>query len=624
MESEDAESFTNKLRNSGLGGSALGEALEAARKGSGKSGGKGDAGAGGAAAASGTAGGGGGSVAQVPRLTKQLAQKYAKNNIIIVTWANFHFSDFVVNWVKHVKSHGITNYLVGAMDVETAEVLVTEGVQVFAMYTEGANSTGLGSGDMGWGSPTFYKMGRQKVDLARTFSQYGLDLCLCDVDTVWINADRTRAPSRPHASPATHPRPQSTLSRSSLPRPPSPDPTKYFARFPEADILASSDQLAPTIPPGDEGLEEPEAIHSAMNIGLLYFRHSENTTKFVVEWARRLEEDPKVWDQNVFNWVARDGLLPFQRHHSNPRLVWAANHSVVVGVLPVASFASGHTFFVQRLYEYQKVPAYVVHCTFQYGGSKGKRNRLREAKLWFDPPSYYSEGKFLSVDLHFPPVSANFQDHTTLMMNNRFKTTWRDPEMQEAHLTRMHDQLGQLKQAFAVAVALNRTIIMPKLLCLCDRYWGPVEYCQVPGAFKLRLPYTCPLDHVLEPYNFDDPKVAAPPIHFREYSFLENPQTPRSIANEVQLRQIFAPYAATQLLHLTTAAGVFGKWEDAALGQQFQQRINHMVGFWCCKRKTREDEDAGFPYIKFVVPGADGTAPKELATFLQLNGTAVS
>jgi hypothetical protein len=44
----------------------------------------------------------------------------------------------------------------------------------------------LCTGDFVWGSPTFHKMGRQKVELARLFTSYGLDLCLCDVDTVWI------------------------------------------------------------------------------------------------------------------------------------------------------------------------------------------------------------------------------------------------------------------------------------------------------------------------------------------------------------------------------------------------------------------------------------------------------
>jgi hypothetical protein len=102
------------------------------------------------------------------------------------------------------------------------------------MYDEqaGKADTGLGKDDFGWGSPLFHKMGRQKVDLARTFTDFGLDLCLCDVDTVWIN-----------------------------------DPTKYFERYPDADILASSDDLTPSNPKGDDGLEQLESIHSAMNIG---------------------------------------------------------------------------------------------------------------------------------------------------------------------------------------------------------------------------------------------------------------------------------------------------------------------------------------------------------------------
>ena len=35
-----------------------------------------------------------------------------------------------------------------------------------------------------------------------------------------------------------------------------------------------------------------------------------------------------------------------------------------------------------------------------------------------------------------------------------------------------------------------------QLLSWCDRYWGPVEYCQVPGAFSTRLPFVAPMDHV--------------------------------------------------------------------------------------------------------------------------------
>jgi predicted HAD superfamily phosphohydrolase YqeG len=37
-----------------------------------------------------------------------------EHNTIMVTWANHHYLDFVMTWVEHVKSVGVTTYLVGA------------------------------------------------------------------------------------------------------------------------------------------------------------------------------------------------------------------------------------------------------------------------------------------------------------------------------------------------------------------------------------------------------------------------------------------------------------------------------------------------------------------------------
>ena len=48
----------------------------------------------------------------------------------------------------------------------------------------------------------------------------------------------------------------------------------------------------------------------------------------------------------------------------------------------MALFASGHTFFVQRLHERMGLQVYCVHATFQYSGTTGKRHRMRERLLW--------------------------------------------------------------------------------------------------------------------------------------------------------------------------------------------------------------------------------------------------
>ena len=110
---------------------------------------------------------------------------------------------------------------------------------------------------------------------------------------------------------------------------------------------------------------------------------------------------------------------------------------------------------------------YVVHQTFQFGGSKGKRHRLREALLWYDKPEYYSEGLFVHVELDFLPAPEGFEQLPAFNMS-------------DFHLHNMEYQLLQIREAFGVAVTLNRTIIMPKMQCFCDRYAHNCAIDQVP------------------------------------------------------------------------------------------------------------------------------------------------
>lgn len=49
--------------------------------------------------------------------------------------------------------------------------------------------------------------------------------------------------------------------------------------------------------------------------------------------------------------VVRRVYKPKATVAQNKRVVWAFDHSVTVGVLPVSMFANGHIFFVQKLYE---------------------------------------------------------------------------------------------------------------------------------------------------------------------------------------------------------------------------------------------------------------------------------
>ena len=40
---------------------------------------------------------------------------------------------------------------------------------------------------------------------------------------------------------------------------------------------------------------------------------------------------------------------------------------------------------------------YGVHTDYIFGGLTAKRNRLREAQIWLDAPSYYSSPRLLQV-----------------------------------------------------------------------------------------------------------------------------------------------------------------------------------------------------------------------------------
>ena len=102
-----------------------------------------------------------------------MVQAVAPEGIVMVTWANFHYLDFTLNWIQHVQAANITAYLVGAMDNELLEALLELGVNCFAMQS------GLSTGDFGWGSHQFHKMVcKHKLSARLLPVQCGWDSCL--------------------------------------------------------------------------------------------------------------------------------------------------------------------------------------------------------------------------------------------------------------------------------------------------------------------------------------------------------------------------------------------------------------------------------------------------------------
>lgn len=49
------------------------------------------------------------------QLSKELFQQRVKDNVIIVTFGNYAFMDFILTWVKHLTDLGLSNLLVGKL-----------------------------------------------------------------------------------------------------------------------------------------------------------------------------------------------------------------------------------------------------------------------------------------------------------------------------------------------------------------------------------------------------------------------------------------------------------------------------------------------------------------------------
>ena len=237
------------------------------------------------------------------------------------------------------------------------------------------------------------------------------------------------------------------------------------------------------------------------------------------------------------------------------------DQTVTITTFPYLHFASGHTYFTQSLQDRLGFIPVSVHTTFQFGDTPeftwGKRNRLREKRLWLvDDDSYYKrEGPgedpneasyrgFLQltgtlVELDAPVVrtesSSSIKIEGDLSYSTRMHASTADIfSLSEGnpnkHLLLDAFQRRLVINAVALGRALKRKVIMPKMTCWCDRYWWLLEGCRFPGvpAEQHPMPFHCPFDHV-----YDLEKWIHSDVPMREYSFLNNSRVPDSDRHDV-------------------------------------------------------------------------------------------
>ena len=202
-----------------------------------------------------------------------------------------------------------------------------------------------------------------------------------------------------------------------------------------------------------------------------------------------------------------------------------------IGTLPAAHFASGHYWFAQAGWADERVAApraalQALHLTFGFGdgadGPHGKRQRAREAGMWWaDDDRYYGMG---SNELFLRLHGQAYDEAERVVIDAAH------PEHSpQRHVELAAVQLRTVLELLALAAALNATLIMPPLLCACDRYWGLLRSCRHPDAPpSMRLPFRCPMDSML-----DVARWQASGVRFREAGFLSNLRIPPDVHREV-------------------------------------------------------------------------------------------
>ena len=162
------------------------------------------------------------------------------------------------------------------------------------------------------------------------------------------------------------------------------------------------------------------------------------------------------------------------------------------------------------------------------------------------------------------------------------------------HIKLINHQLKQIRSALALATALGRKLVLPPVTCGYDKAWYPLSGGRSRGAFGGAhgwiLPIrNCPLDHYLEPHPL------RPTETLREYSFLDNPRTPKgAVAAESlrggapgdrhaevgRLKAISAP-----VLNVTNLATIDVLNDDYLTAEQakaFRSKFGYAGGSWCC------------------------------------------
>ena len=440
-----------------------------------------------------------------PKLSRERIWQAAKTNqlgLVVVTFANGALLDFALNWLAHIRKTSLKDAaLVGATDPD-AKARLASHLECFAL------DSAIGKDEAKWGSPGFAHMGRSKAALTEQIVSLNVTVLLADADVVFVR-----------------------------------DPLPYIARqlntgahvLFHTDAFSSqlsrewmsnrnrSSQMLRKNEPSLLVVDDPHiAFGAELNTGLFVLTPA--AAILATEWVEAVGRPGAFdnWknDQQAFNELVRKRLI--SRGGSDYLILLRGRDGGVpvlrLGLMPVHLFPSGHVFFLQRLPYKMGIMPIAVHLTFQNCDAAGKRSRMREAGLWeLDPSDHYSpQNGILTYTNHLP-------EHLTAQFAPLSRDLKPDDDIVDRHFKLMYHQLAQFRSALLLAIASNRTLVLPRFLCGLESVTNFAHRGIRCRECAMDLPYWCPADHVLRMHYLEGsmPQIPAMRLPVVEHSLLE-------------------------------------------------------------------------------------------------------
>lgn len=426
-----------------------------------------------------------------------------------------------------MRRRALYSHVVVAMDEDLYDALRGAGLSTYHL------DCGLGSADVRGSEEGFRMLGMCKVAFVHSMLAHGMHVLLSDNDALWLRDPRsyfldpkwnaaqifisTDCLGAIADAAMTAPAPSGNVRGLGND---SREASMRLRYGDEADLSKLPWYANPALG-GHPWERNGNIVEAAFNTGVLFLRGSAEALAFTREWIQAMDDAMRAFksglqmhvrdDQQAFNNVIRRNFLPptLLEPDNTARIFQGSDGKIGLMIMPLDVVANGHVFFAQRSAQSSSKVPFAVHNTFNFYGSGGKEARFKEAGLWAEERA--ARLAALAASGAQAPSRERFLTWAPGVPADVLAPPQLSPlEPGLAHIRALAYQILSTRNAMVLARALNRTLIVPSMVCFCDRYYNVIAggdspekaSCRAPGS-DLELPFVCPLDYVLDPAALD-------------------------------------------------------------------------------------------------------------------------